>query len=74
MVVFSVVDYRMGWSSVPGWLCLVGDVLIAAGIGFAMLVIVQNSYAAATVRIEAGQSLASGVSTSSSGTPCTSET
>jgi protein-S-isoprenylcysteine O-methyltransferase Ste14 len=60
MLVFSVVDYRMGWSSVPAWLCLVGDVLIVAGVGFAMLVIVQNSYAASTVRIETGQALASG--------------
>jgi len=59
MVVLSVIDHRMGWSSVPAWLCLVGDVLIAAGIGFAMLVIIQNNYAAATVRVETGQSVAS---------------
>jgi protein-S-isoprenylcysteine O-methyltransferase Ste14 len=59
MVVLSVFDHRMGWSSVPAWLCLLGDVLIAAGIGFAMLVIVQNNYAAATVRVETGQSVAS---------------
>ena len=39
----------------PAWLCLLGDVLIAAGIGFAMLVIVQNNYAAATVTVETGQ-------------------
>ena len=59
MVVLSVFDHRMGWSSVPAWLCLLGDVLIAAGIGFAMLVIVQNNYAAATVTVEAGQFVAS---------------
>ena len=59
MVVLSVFDHRMGWSSVPAWLCLLGDVLIAAGIGFAMLVIVQNNYAAATVTVETGQSVAS---------------
>lgn len=59
MVVFSVFDHRMGWSSVPAWGCLLGDVLIAAGIGIAMLVILQNNYAAATVRVEAGQSVAS---------------
>jgi protein-S-isoprenylcysteine O-methyltransferase Ste14 len=59
MVVLSVFDHRMGWSSVPAGLSLLGDVLIAAGIGFAMLVIVQNNYAAATVRVETGQSVAS---------------
>jgi protein-S-isoprenylcysteine O-methyltransferase Ste14 len=59
MVVLSVFDHRMGWSSVPAWLCLLGDVLIAAGIGFAMLVIVQNNYAAATVTVETGQFVAS---------------
>ena len=60
MVVLSVLDHRMGWSSVPAWLCLLGDVLVAAGIGIAMLVIVQNNYAAATVTVETGQSVASG--------------
>jgi protein-S-isoprenylcysteine O-methyltransferase Ste14 len=59
MVVLSVFDHRMGWSSVPAGLSLLGDVLIAAGIGFAMLVIVQNNYAAATVTVETGQSVAS---------------
>jgi protein-S-isoprenylcysteine O-methyltransferase Ste14 len=59
MVILSVLDHRLGWSSVPGWLCVLGDVLIAAGIGMAMLVIVQNNYAAATVTVETGQSVAS---------------
>jgi protein-S-isoprenylcysteine O-methyltransferase Ste14 len=60
MVVLSGLDHRMGWSSVPAWLCLLGDVLVAAGIGTAMLVIVQNNYAAAAVTVERGQSVASG--------------
>lgn len=60
MMAFSAFDHRMGWSTVPVWLCLLGDVLVAAGLGIAMLVIVQNSYAAATITVEAGQTLASG--------------
>ncbi|MGO9158853.1 methyltransferase family protein [Mycobacterium sp.] len=60
MVLLSVLDHRMDWSSVPPWLCLLGDVLVAAGLGIAMLVIVQNNYAAATVTVETGQSVASG--------------
>jgi protein-S-isoprenylcysteine O-methyltransferase Ste14 len=58
-MVFSALDHRFGWSSVPAWLSLLGDVLVATGIGIAMLVIFQNNYAAATVRVEAGQTLVS---------------
>jgi protein-S-isoprenylcysteine O-methyltransferase Ste14 len=59
MVVVSALDHRFGWSSVPTAICLVGDVLVVVGVGVAMLVVIQNSYAAATVRIEAGQTLVS---------------
>jgi protein-S-isoprenylcysteine O-methyltransferase Ste14 len=60
MMAFSALDHRMGWSAVPAWLSLFGDALVAAGLGLAMLVIIQNSYAAATVTVEAGQKVASG--------------
>jgi protein-S-isoprenylcysteine O-methyltransferase Ste14 len=60
MVAFSALDHRMGWSTVPVWGSLLGDALVAAGLGLAMLVIIQNSYAAATVTVEAGQKVASG--------------
>jgi protein-S-isoprenylcysteine O-methyltransferase Ste14 len=59
MVVVSALDYRFGWSPVPTGICLVGDVLVAVGLGVVVLVIIQNSYAAATVRVEAGQQLVS---------------
>lgn len=58
-MVFSAVDHRFGWSSVPAWLSLLGDVVVALGLGIAMLVIIQNGYAAATVRVEEGQALVS---------------
>ncbi|MEE6175765.1 methyltransferase family protein [Mycobacterium sp. 050134] len=60
MMAFSALDHRMGWSVVPVWLCLLGDVLVVAGLGVAMLVIVENSYAAATITVEAGQQVATG--------------
>lgn len=60
MMAFSAFDHRMGWSTVPVWLCLLGDVLVVAGLGIAMLVIIQNGYAAATVTVEMGQQVASG--------------
>jgi protein-S-isoprenylcysteine O-methyltransferase Ste14 len=60
MMAFSALDHRMGWSAVPPWLSVLGDVLVATGLGLAMLVIIQNSYAAATVTVETGQQVASG--------------
>ncbi len=58
-MVVSALDHRFGWSPVPAWLCVVGDVLVATGLGIAMLVVVQNGYAAATVTVESGQTLVS---------------
>lgn len=52
-------DHRFGWSHVPATLSIIGDVLVAIGLGVAMLVIIQNSYAAANVRVEEGQTLVS---------------
>lgn len=59
MLVASALDHRFGWSAVPTMICLVGDVLVAVARGGTMLVVIQNSYAAATVRVEAGQTLVS---------------
>jgi protein-S-isoprenylcysteine O-methyltransferase Ste14 len=59
MVVFSAYDHRMGWSSVPAWVSVLGDVLVATGLGIAMLVVIQNAYAGATVTVETGQTVAS---------------
>jgi protein-S-isoprenylcysteine O-methyltransferase Ste14 len=57
MFVVSALDHRFGWSPVPTLISLVGDVLVAIGLGVAMLVVLQNSYAAATVQVESGQKL-----------------
>lgn len=59
MCVVSALDHRFGWSSVPAALGLVGDVLVAAGLGVVVLVAVQNSYASTTVQVEAGQTVVS---------------
>lgn len=59
MVVVSVLDHRFGWSGVPTAICLVGDFLVVVGLAVAMMVVIQNSYAAATVRVEAGQQVVS---------------
>jgi protein-S-isoprenylcysteine O-methyltransferase Ste14 len=59
MVVVSVLDHRFGWSPVPTAICLLGDVLVAVGLGVVALVIIQNSYAASTVRVRADQKVVS---------------
>ncbi|MCV7381769.1 hypothetical protein BST11_19820 [Mycobacterium alsense] len=59
MVVVSALDHRFGWSPVPAEICLAGDVLVATGLGVVALVIIQNSYAAATVRVKEGQRVVS---------------
>jgi len=59
MFVVSALDHRFGWSPVPASISLVGDVLVAVGLGIAMLVVIQNGYAAVNVTVEAGQQLVS---------------
>ncbi len=58
-VVVSGLDHRFGWSRVPTAISLVGDVLVVVGLSVATLVVIQNSHAAATVRVEASQELIS---------------
>jgi len=59
MLVVSALDHRFGWSPVPTTVTVVGDVLVAVGLGVAMLVVAQNGYAAANITIESGQTLVS---------------
>jgi protein-S-isoprenylcysteine O-methyltransferase Ste14 len=59
MMAFSAYDHRAGWSHVPAWVCVLGDVLLAAGLGLALLVVIQNGYAASTVTVETGQPVVS---------------
>lgn len=57
--VVSALDHRFGWSAVPVWLVAAGNLLVAAGIVLAYVVIAQNNYAAATITVEAGQEVVS---------------
>ncbi|MEU0498707.1 isoprenylcysteine carboxylmethyltransferase family protein [Mycobacterium sp. NPDC006124] len=58
-VVVSALDHRFGWSTVPGAVVVGGDVLVGVGLLLAQFVIIQNGYAAATITVEANQSLVS---------------
>ncbi|MEU7634178.1 isoprenylcysteine carboxylmethyltransferase family protein [Nocardia sp. NPDC049220] len=59
MLIISALDHRFGWSSVPTAVSLCGDVLVALGLGIAMLVILQNRYAASNITVEAEQKVVS---------------
>ncbi|OBG16587.1 hypothetical protein A5765_07660 [Mycolicibacterium celeriflavum] len=59
MIAVSALDFRFGWSSVPAVVSIVGLVLVAGGLAIAMLVTIQNGYAAANVTVESGQQLSS---------------
>jgi len=58
-IVVSALDFRFGWSSVPAAISVIGDVLVALGLGISMIVTIQNGYAAANVKVESGQDLVS---------------
>ncbi|BBY14695.1 methyltransferase family protein [Mycolicibacterium litorale] len=59
VLVLSALDHRFGWSAVPLAVVILGNALVAVGLLFAQLVIIQNSYAAATITVEDGQQLVS---------------
>lgn len=59
IAVVSALDHRFGWSTVPLAVVVLGQVLVAVGLGIGMAVILVNSYAAATVTVQADQQLVS---------------
>lgn len=59
LLVVSALDHRFGWSNVPTAMVFVGNVLVALGLGVTLLVVQQNSYAAANITVEAEQELVS---------------
>jgi protein-S-isoprenylcysteine O-methyltransferase Ste14 len=54
-LVVSALDHRFGWSQVPVPVVVMGAILVAFGLGMATMVVNQNSYAAATITVEAEQ-------------------
>ena len=58
-IVVSALDFRFGWSSVPAAVSVIGDILVALGLGIAMLTTIQNGYASANIAVESGQELVS---------------
>ncbi len=59
LLVVSALDHRFGWSNVPTAVVFIGNALAVVGLGIAMIVIVQNNYAAANITVEADQAVVS---------------
>jgi protein-S-isoprenylcysteine O-methyltransferase Ste14 len=49
VIVFSAFDYRFGWSPVPAYVALLGDLLVALGLFVNLLVFRENSYGGSSI-------------------------
>jgi protein-S-isoprenylcysteine O-methyltransferase Ste14 len=59
VIVVSAFDHRFGWSTVPLFVIVVGQLLVATGLLLAQFVVVQNNYASANITVEVDQPLVS---------------
>jgi len=57
--IISSVDHRLGWSKVPMWMVVLGDVLVALGLYFVFLVFRENSFTSATIEVQNEQKVIS---------------
>lgn len=55
VILIPGIDARYGWSSVPWFISIFGDVLVVAGLGIVFLVFRENRYASATIEVEPEQ-------------------
>jgi protein-S-isoprenylcysteine O-methyltransferase Ste14 len=59
LLVFSALDHRFGLSPVPLAVSLIGDALVAIGLGISLYTVIENNYAAANITVESDQKLIS---------------
>jgi protein-S-isoprenylcysteine O-methyltransferase Ste14 len=59
VMVFCALDYRFGWSPVPAWVSILGEVLVALGLFIDLLVMRENTFSASNIRVEQGQTVVS---------------
>ncbi|KTD67674.1 Isoprenylcysteine carboxyl methyltransferase (ICMT) family protein [Legionella santicrucis] len=55
LIVLSSLDVRFGWSLVPWYVSIIGDMLVVFSFYMFYLVSKVNTYAAANIRVEEGQ-------------------
>ncbi len=59
LLIVPGLDHRFGWSQVPAAIVALANLLIIAAFGFFLLVLRENTFAASTITVEAGQRLIS---------------
>lgn len=55
--ILSALDHRFGWSVVPRYVAVAGDLLVALGLLAVFFVFRENSFASATIEVATGQRL-----------------
>jgi protein-S-isoprenylcysteine O-methyltransferase Ste14 len=53
--VVSGMDHRLGWSRMPATIVVMANMITVAAFGFFLLMLRENTFAASTVTVEAGQ-------------------
>ncbi|MHB8383781.1 MAG: methyltransferase family protein [Candidatus Binataceae bacterium] len=59
ILLFPAFDHRFGWSAVPSYVAIAGDALVAFGFLIVFFVFKENTFASATIEVEAGQKVIS---------------
>jgi protein-S-isoprenylcysteine O-methyltransferase Ste14 len=59
VIVLPALDHRFGWSAVPWYTVIVGDIFVALGILIIFFVFKENSFTAATIEVAANQKVIS---------------
>jgi protein-S-isoprenylcysteine O-methyltransferase Ste14 len=59
VLVVPALDHRFGWSTVPHYVCIVGDILVALGFLTVFLVFRENTFASAIIEVGSEQKIVS---------------
>lgn len=59
LLVVPALDHRFGWSHVPWWVVIAGNVLVLVGFAFIARVYRENTYTSATIQVAKDQTVVS---------------
>lgn len=59
LIVVPAFERRLGWAPLPGYVSILGDILVLLGLFIAFLVVRQNSFAASTIQVVEDQKVIS---------------
>jgi protein-S-isoprenylcysteine O-methyltransferase Ste14 len=59
VIVFPAIDHRLGWSTVPPYIVVIGDIFVALGLLMVFLVFRENTFTSAVIELDAEQKVIS---------------